>query len=74
MKHLISRTVRPGLIGLFIVFSLIIAACSSSVAGEASSPVLPATGGETVQIANDPEFGQLLVTPDGKRYIRMLIS
>ena len=66
MKRLISQTVRPGLIGLLIIFSLIIAACSSSAAAESSSGALPATGGETVQVANNSEFGKILVTPDGK--------
>jgi predicted lipoprotein with Yx(FWY)xxD motif len=67
------------LIGLLIVFSLIVAACSSPAAAgtypaatapspattDSTSEALPATGGGTVQVANNPEFGQILVNPDG---------
>jgi predicted lipoprotein with Yx(FWY)xxD motif len=79
MNRLFSLRVRPGLIGLLIVFSLIVAACSSpATAGtypattapspattEAPPEALPATGGGTVQVANNPEFGQILVNTDG---------
>ena len=65
MKHLISLTDRPGLIGLLIVLSLIIAACSSPAAANNEPGALPATGGETVQLADNSELGQLLVTSEG---------
>jgi predicted lipoprotein with Yx(FWY)xxD motif len=66
MKRLISPTFRPGLLGLLIVFSLLVAACSSSAAAGTSSGALPDTGGATLQVADNPDFGQLLVTSDGR--------
>jgi predicted lipoprotein with Yx(FWY)xxD motif len=66
MKRLILLTARPGSIGLLIIFSLILVACSSTAATEPSSGALPATGGKTIQIANNSALGQLMVTPDGK--------
>jgi predicted lipoprotein with Yx(FWY)xxD motif len=66
MKRLTLLTVRPSLTGLLIIFSLVVTACSSSAATKPASVALPETGGETIQIANDSQFGQLLVTPDGK--------
>jgi predicted lipoprotein with Yx(FWY)xxD motif len=66
MKHFSSLTVRPGLIGLLIIFSLIVAACSISASAGTSSGTLPVTGGASVQVADNSEFGQILVTPDGK--------
>jgi predicted lipoprotein with Yx(FWY)xxD motif len=66
MKRLFSLPARPALIGLLISLSLIVAACSSSTAAETPSSTVPATEGETVQLADNPEFGQILVTADGK--------
>jgi predicted lipoprotein with Yx(FWY)xxD motif len=65
MKRLVSLQGRLSLTGLLIIFSLIAAACSSSAA-ETPSSAVPVTGGETVQIADNAEFGQILVTADGK--------
>jgi predicted lipoprotein with Yx(FWY)xxD motif len=69
MKHLISLTPRPKLTGLLILFSLIGAACSSTANADnpADNPpiALPPTGGGTVQVADNPEFGQILMTSDG---------
>jgi predicted lipoprotein with Yx(FWY)xxD motif len=66
MKRLISLPIRPGLIGLLIVFSMIVAACGYSGAAQTPSSAVPATGRETVRVANHPEFGQILVSADGK--------
>jgi predicted lipoprotein with Yx(FWY)xxD motif len=66
MKRLIALPTRPYLIGLVSIFSLIVAACSSSTAAENPSSAVPATGGETVQIADNAEFGSILVTADGR--------
>jgi predicted lipoprotein with Yx(FWY)xxD motif len=66
MKRLISRPLRPELAGLLIVFSLVLAACGSSAIEDTTPVALPATGGGTVQVANNTEFGQILVTLDGK--------
>ncbi|HET8564034.1 MAG TPA: hypothetical protein VFM35_09200 [Candidatus Binatia bacterium] len=66
MKRLISRPGRLGLLGLLTIFLLIVAACSSSTADENSSSGVPVTGGETIQITDNAEFGQILVTGDGK--------
>jgi predicted lipoprotein with Yx(FWY)xxD motif len=66
MKRLFSLPGRPGSIGLLIIFSLIAAACSSSTAAEPPSSTVPVTGGETVQITDIAEFGEILVTADGK--------
>jgi predicted lipoprotein with Yx(FWY)xxD motif len=65
MKRMYSRTGRPGLIGLLIVFSLIVAACSSPAASEAPADAIPVTGGETVRVADHAELGQILVNADG---------
>ena len=76
MKRLISQILRPELTGLLIVFALVAAACSPAATGSTPTVALPAagntptvalplTGGETVKVANSPEFGQILVTPDG---------
>jgi predicted lipoprotein with Yx(FWY)xxD motif len=54
------------LIGLVSIFSLIVVACSSSTAAETPSSPMPATGSETVQIADNAEFGKILVTVDGR--------
>lgn len=66
MKRLISLPVRPVLIGLMTILSLILAACSSSAATQTPPAVVPVTGSDTVRSADNPEFGQILVTPDGK--------
>lgn len=66
MKRLISLPARLTSIGLLIVFSLIVAACSPSTAAETPSSSLPGAGGETVKIASNPKFGQILVTTDGR--------
>jgi predicted lipoprotein with Yx(FWY)xxD motif len=77
MKRWISHPTRPGLIGLLIIFSLLIAACSSTANAnnapatampgtEMPATGVPATGGQTVRIANNTQLGPILVTPDGK--------
>ena len=55
MKRLISLPVRPGLIGLLSIFSLIVAACSSAAATETPSSGVPVTGGgpSKLQIAQN---------------------
>lgn len=65
MKRLISLKPRPKLIGLLILFSLMAVACSPSAAPVSTAVALPPTGGGTVQVVNNPEFGQILVTSDG---------
>jgi predicted lipoprotein with Yx(FWY)xxD motif len=65
MKRLIARSARPLAIGLAVLFALILAACSPAAAGLTPQPVLPDTGGGTVQVADHPEFGPILVTPGG---------
>ena len=65
MKRLISLRGRPGLIGLLTIFLLIAAACSPSTAAEPPSSGVPVTGGETIQITDNAEFGKILVTADG---------
>ncbi len=66
---------RPGLTGLLLIFSLILAACSSTGSGyapgdaptgAAPSAAIPVTGSGNVRVANDPKLGQILVAPDGK--------
>jgi predicted lipoprotein with Yx(FWY)xxD motif len=66
MKHMISLPGRPGLIGLLTIVLLIAAACSPSTAAEPPSSGVPVTGGEAIRIADNAEFGQILVTADGK--------
>ena len=66
MKRLISVPASRALIGLLILVPLILAACSPSKAAETPSSAVPATGGDTVQIANNPDLGQVLVTADGQ--------
>jgi predicted lipoprotein with Yx(FWY)xxD motif len=66
MKRLNVLNARPGLIGLLTIFSLIVAACSAPPAENTPASALPDTGSANVQIADNPEFGQILVTPDGK--------
>ena len=66
MKRLNALSAGPVFIALLISFSLILAACSSSAATATSSNASPVTGSEAIRIANDPKFGQLLVTSDGK--------
>lgn len=66
MKRLISLPIRPASIGLLIVFSMIVAACSYATAANTPSSAVPATGLESVEVADNPEFGQILVTADGK--------
>jgi predicted lipoprotein with Yx(FWY)xxD motif len=66
MKRLISLPGRPALLGLLTIFVLIAAACSPSTAAENPSSGVPVTGAETIQIADNAEFGQILVTGDGK--------
>lgn len=65
MKHLISLTPRPKLTGLLIGFALIVAACGSSATPESTAVALPPTGGGTVQVVNNPKYGQILVNSDG---------
>jgi len=66
MKRLFSLPASLELIGLLTIFSLIVAACSSSTAAPTPSGVVPVTGGETVQIANSADLGQILATADGR--------
>ena len=66
MKRLSTLLTRPGLNGLLIIFSLIVAACGSSTTAEPPSSALPATGNEAIQITDNAEFGQILVTADGR--------
>jgi len=66
MKHLDSLAPRPALLGLLIGLSLVLTACGSSAAGTTPSAAIPQTGGALVQSANNPKFGQILVTADGK--------
>ena len=66
MKRLISLPARSALIGLLSIFSLLVVACSSSTTAETPSSAIPATGGETVQIADNADLGQILVTVDGR--------
>jgi predicted lipoprotein with Yx(FWY)xxD motif len=65
MKRLISLSARPGTIVLAILIAHILAACSPAPAAVTPEPVLPGTGGGTVQIGDNPEFGPILVTADG---------
>jgi len=76
MKHLALLKPRPGLAILLIILSLVVTACGSAygtaptstgaAGGSASTAVVPVTGGATVQAANDPSKGQILVTSDGR--------
>jgi predicted lipoprotein with Yx(FWY)xxD motif len=66
MKRLISLPARLELIGLLTIFSLIVAACSSSTATQSPSSGIPVTGGATVQIADNAQFGKILATADGE--------
>lgn len=54
------------MIGLVVILSLALAACTSSAAASNPSATIPAAGGDTVQGAKNPKFGQLLVTADGR--------
>lgn len=81
MKRTISMKNRPGLTGLLLVLALILAACSGQLPAQAPtqapaqpsaqapagtpSAVLPATGGATVQVADNPQLGKILVTAAG---------
>jgi predicted lipoprotein with Yx(FWY)xxD motif len=66
MKRFISLPARLHLIGLVIIFALIVAACSSYTATDSPPGAVPATGAETIQVADNAEFGQILVSADGK--------
>jgi len=65
MKRLISLTGRPGLIGLLIVGSLILAACAPATAAGNPTAAVPVTGSFTLQSADNPQLGKLLVTAEG---------
>jgi predicted lipoprotein with Yx(FWY)xxD motif len=62
MKHQNSLPIRPAMIGLVMIASLILTACASPAA--ATTPSV--NGGETVQGANNASFGEILVTTDGR--------
>ncbi len=68
MKHSISQKSRPALAGLLITLSMVLAACGSMPAASKSTPgaAIPATGGALVQSANNPKFGAILTTADGR--------
>lgn len=76
VKRKISRAVGPAVIGLLIAFSIVLAACSSfglggNASGGASSGGAPSgnvsvSGQGSVRVANVPQLGQILATPDGK--------
>lgn len=66
MERLFSLTLRPRLIGLLVVFSLIVVACGSSAGSGTPTAGVPATGAGSVQVADNSEFGKILVTTDGK--------
>jgi predicted lipoprotein with Yx(FWY)xxD motif len=66
MKRLISLPGRPHLLGLLSIVLLIAAACSPATAAEPPASGVPVSGGEAIQIADNAEFGQILVTADGR--------
>ncbi len=66
MKHLMSLKVRPGLIGLMIVFSLITTACYSSAAAQNPASTSPAVESVSVKVADSSKNGQILVTSEGR--------
>lgn len=102
MKRFVLLPGRPGWLGLWIAFSLVLAACSPSTGAvsapsptpvlyatstqaaptaapatgtQAATPAAPAaspqvsipnTGSVVVQAVNNPQFGQILVTADGR--------
>ncbi len=77
MKRKIPFALRPVVTGLLIAFSLVLAACSSfgqggntstggAASGGASSGSSQVTGSGSVRVADVPQLGQILVTPDGK--------
>lgn len=63
MKRLNLLTLRRFSLPIAVViFSLVLAACAPSQNPEA---VPPETGGSSVQVAENSQFGQILVTADG---------
>jgi predicted lipoprotein with Yx(FWY)xxD motif len=90
MKRLFLLPGRPGWLGLWIAFALVLAACSpatAAVSAPSATPVLsvtntqaaplavptaspqasiPNTGSAVVQAVNNSQFGQVLVTSDGR--------
>lgn len=72
MERLVSFIRRPALLGLLASLSLVLAACASSSSTYSAAPAagtpaaIPQTGGAVVQTANNPKFGQILVTADGR--------
>lgn len=66
MKLTFSPKNRQALFGLLIIFALLAAACGASTAADATPSAAPAAGDETVMLADHPEFGQILVTADGR--------
>jgi predicted lipoprotein with Yx(FWY)xxD motif len=75
MKHMNLLRVRPGVVGVLIVLSLITSACYSTAAAQNPASTSPAiqnptststsAEGATVKAVDNPEYGQILVTPDG---------
>ena len=66
MKRSFSLTMRPALLGLLIALSLVMAACSSSSSYSRSPSTAPAGKGGVIKSANNPKFGEILVTADGR--------
>ncbi len=65
MKRLFALEIRSGFTGLLLVFTLVMAACTPT-AGAQDTANTPIPGGnETVQIADTPDFGRILVTTNG---------
>ncbi len=65
MKRFTFLSPRPGLTGLLLIFMLLLTACGAA-ASSLPTAVVPVTGGQAVQSANNAQFGQILVTADGK--------
>ena len=78
MKRLFSLLHRSGWLALWIGFSLVLAACGPSVAavstpgatlavhGASTQVSIPDTGSAVVQAVDNSQFGQILVTADGR--------
>lgn len=66
MKHTNSLRIKPGLIGLLVVLSLVATACYSSAAAQNQASPSPVAGAGIVMVVDSSQFGQILATSDGK--------
>jgi predicted lipoprotein with Yx(FWY)xxD motif len=66
MKRYYSLKMKPvTLVGLVVISSLVLTACSGLASASSPSATQQVTGSNTVQVANNSNLGQILVTTDG---------